>query len=200
MKITHSKKMILPVLVFIILLLSGPALAIDIFLDGEKLKLDTQSRVKHSLVFVPLRGIFEKMGAVVHFEKETRKITAVKGKKIIVLVLDNPIAKINGSPRRMFQPPFEKKGRTLVPLRFLSESLGCRVSWHPPTKTVAISTDPAKDPFQGLDLDQQRKDTEWGKEIKPDIKGIDKIKPIEKNGEINESKESADPTGDITIE
>ena len=140
------------ILALIILAMAMPALAVNLIIDGMKVKLDSEPLMRGSMVFVPLRGIFEKLGATVTYEKSTQTILAHRKETKVKLVTGDPFAFVDGSRVRMMAPPFQKMGRTYVPLRFISESLGCRVGWHPPTRTVAISSK-GKDPFAGVDMD-----------------------------------------------
>lgn len=166
---------------------------IKVVLNGSRLNLNSSPISKGGLVFVPLRGIFEKMGASVNFYKSEGKIVATRGKTGIELTLGNSYAKVNGFSQRMLEPPFVLNGATYVPLRFLSESLGAEVGWHPPTSTVFIMTKKGntKSETQNL-LKQQidaylksakdskpKEDEDKGfKKIEPGIKNVKKIEPI----------------------
>jgi hypothetical protein len=124
--------------------------AVDVRIDGKKVHMDTYPVSKNSTIFVPLRGIFERMNARVQYDKQKNLVTAVRGDKTIRLTPGQNHASINGFRTQMLHPPFIWKDRLYVPLRFLSEALGCRVAWHPPTRTVAISTSLEKDPLRAL--------------------------------------------------
>jgi len=122
------------------------------------------------------------MGATVIFKKDSGTITTYKSTTKIMLVLGSTTAFINGSRSRMLFAPFEKNGRTYVPLRFISEALGCRVSWHPPTATVAISTDPEKDPFDDLKPERSKDNgdkEDFIEDIDTKFDDIDDIKNID---------------------
>jgi hypothetical protein len=200
---------VLAVLVILFTALASQAMATKIFLNGKRIILDTEPVERNGMIFVPLRGIFEKMGAMVDFEKSTQMITAVKKNISVKLMIGNPNAIINGSRTRLFQAPFEMNSRTYVPLRFISESLGCRVGWHPPSKTVAISTNPEKDPLSELDKDDLKPETPEDNNSnkinaikKPEIKGIDKLKTGggQKGKKKDNKKDDDDPEKDINID
>lgn len=57
----------------------------------------------------------------------------------IIMQLDNNIAKVNGKTVTLDVPPTAKNGRTLVPIRFVAEALGCRVDYEAKTKTITIT-------------------------------------------------------------
>lgn len=88
---------------------------------------------------MPLRGVFESLGAEVSWNGETRSVIAVKNNTVVELQIGNPTATVNGDPVTIDVPPELREGRTFVPLRFISESLGAVVDWEPETYTVIIS-------------------------------------------------------------
>lgn len=91
-------------------------------------------------VFVPLRGVFEEMGAFVEWNPATQMVTASKQQKRVQLKIGDESAWVDGQSIMMDAPARLVQGRTMVPLRFLSESLGASVQWIAPTRTVEINT------------------------------------------------------------
>jgi hypothetical protein len=91
---------------------------------------------------VPLRKIFELLRATVEWDNSTRTAFAVKGEKSIKLQIDNPIAEVNesGVARKiqLDSKPILINDRTMVPLRFISESLGKQVAWDKIEQTAII--------------------------------------------------------------
>lgn len=189
---------------------------IKVVLNGNRLNLNAAPITKGGLVFVPLRGIFEKMGAGVNFDKSEGKIIAKRGKTGIELTLGNSYAKVNGFSQRMLEPPFVLNGTTYVPLRFLSESMGAEVGWHPPTSTVFIMTKKGKTKSETQDYLKQQIDAylksakntqpkeeedKGFKDIKPGIKNVKKIEPIQKSPspgkKVKDDDDDLDKDGDI---
>ena len=82
----------------------------------------TQPMTIGSRVFVPLRGVFERMGAFVEWQSATQSIIANQGDRQVRLAIGNPLATVNGSSVAMDSPARLVNGRTMVPLRFISES------------------------------------------------------------------------------
>lgn len=131
------------VLIFAVLLMcAAPSYGdgIKVIVDGRKVPTDVRPVFKQATVFVPLRGVLEELKAVITFDKKTGTITAKRKNSTVVLVVDSTKAKINGVTTFMPIPAFIKEGRTLVPLRFISQALGCRVKWEPQYMTVHISS------------------------------------------------------------
>ena len=110
-------------------------------------------------VLVPLRGIFEQLGANVDYNSTTRTIEAVRGTTDVILRLGESTAYVNGTPEPLAQPAATMNGTTLVPLRFVAEAFGAQVSWDAPSQTVNIvggmpvaSTPPPIAPPRSLDV------------------------------------------------
>lgn len=91
-------------------------------------------------VFVPLRGVFERMGAFVEWNAGTQTVTATRQNSTVKLQVGSNNAWVDGSSVAMDAPARLMSGRTMVPLRFLSEALGASVNWYAQTQTVAINT------------------------------------------------------------
>jgi len=116
---------------------------IAVTVNGEAIVFTGQQPVQQEgFVMVPLRGVFEKLGATVQYAAATKTVNAVKGNTSVMLRLGDPYAYLNGAPRPLAVVPQAVNGTTLVPLRFISEALGAKVSWKKDTRTVEITTGP----------------------------------------------------------
>jgi hypothetical protein len=114
---------------------------ITVTVNGAPVPFSGQSPVQRDgAVLVPLRGVFEKLGAVVTYQSSNKSIVAVKGQTTISLRLGESSAVIDGQARALSTPATAQGGTTLVPLRFVSEALGAQVDWNGATRTVAIVT------------------------------------------------------------
>ena len=90
---------------------------------------------------VPLRKIFELLGCEIEWNGSTKTVIATKGEKEIELQIGNSVAKLNKNEEiKLDSPPVIVDNRTLVPLRFISESLGMEVAWDN-ENSVAIIID-----------------------------------------------------------
>lgn len=99
---------------------------------------DVQPVNEKGTTLVPLRKLFEVLGANVKFEPTTGTIAGAKGDNIILLTLDSNIAYVNGKKVTLSVSAKSVNGRTLVPLRFISEALGSDVKFDPKTQEVNI--------------------------------------------------------------
>ncbi|WP_322923702.1 copper amine oxidase N-terminal domain-containing protein [Paenibacillus campi] len=113
---------------------------IQIMIDGTKLQTDQPAIMSGSRTMVPLRGVFEAMKTTVDWKQSTRTITASKNGSKVILPVGSKTATINGKTTTLDVPAKVINGRTMVPLRFVTEALGSKVDWNTSTQTVTITT------------------------------------------------------------
>ena len=89
-------------------------------------------------ILVPLRGVFEKMGATVSYDAKNERVYAKRGKTNVMLNLNRRTAYVNGEPQRLDTWPKISKGHVLVPIRFVAETLDASVVYSSPDSTVRI--------------------------------------------------------------
>lgn len=116
------------------------AQGISVQLDGRNLYFDQPPAMIDGRLLVPLRGIFEALSADVLYDGATRSIKATKGNTVVQLQLGSRTALIDGRTVYLDVPADTVGGRTMVPLRFVSESLGADVKWNGASKTVIIAS------------------------------------------------------------
>ena len=112
----------------------------NIQINGIQKVFDTYPVNINGRNLVPLRGIFEALGATIEWDNDTQTVTAVKGKTTIVLKLGDQYAYINGEKVLLEVKAQSINGRTMVPLRFVGEALGAEVLWDGATQTVDINS------------------------------------------------------------
>ena len=113
---------------------------IKITLNGSYLTMDQNPIIVDGRTLVPLRVIFEGLGAKVSWDDATKTATGTKDGKEIKITIDNTVAKVDGKDVTLDVPAQIVNARTLVPVRFISESLGASVAWNGDTKTVTITS------------------------------------------------------------
>lgn len=89
-------------------------------------------------VVVPVRAIFEALETEVNWDEENSIVRASKQGLSIELSIGNQRAYVNDEVNYMDQAALLFNGRTMVPVRFISESLGADVRWEPNTRTIFI--------------------------------------------------------------
>ena len=106
--------------------------------NGKATSIDAAPEIINGSTFVPIRFIAESFGAVVDWLPETQGITITLGDHTIGLQVGNATAVIDGSIVSLSAAPYIKNGRTMVPLRVISEAFGGDVRWDPATRTITI--------------------------------------------------------------
>lgn len=120
-------------------LLTATAGAVDLYVDTARVSTDTPPTVVDGRTLVPLRVIFESLGAAVEWDNDTRTATGTKDGASISIQIDSPTAYVNGAPHALDVPAQLINNRTMVPARFVSEAFGCQVSWDQDTQTAAVA-------------------------------------------------------------
>ena len=113
---------------------------ITVTLNGDKIEFDVQPQLIDDRTMVPLRKIFEAMGAVVDWDNDTQTVTATKDDKVVTAKINDRNLYINGVAKTLDVPPMIVDDRTLVPVRFVAEAFGANVDWNEATRTVVIGT------------------------------------------------------------
>lgn len=108
--------------------LTKPAI-ITVYLDGEKIDFDQIPVAEEGRTLVPLRAIFEAIGASVTWDGETNTVTAVKDATEVKLTLDSTTAYKNGEAITLDVPAKAINGRTLVPVRFIADCFDVNTEW-----------------------------------------------------------------------
>ena len=116
------------------------AKAIPVVLNGKELAFDTEPEIKNGSLFVPLRSIFEELGAEVEWSAARQEAYLTSGSEEICLKVGSAVAIHNTDVTLLTDPPYLKEGRTMIPLRYLGESLGYDVSWDKTARTARIDT------------------------------------------------------------
>lgn len=110
-----------------------------IFLDGSELTFDAPPIIENGRTLVPVRTIFEALGAAVDWDENTKTVTATKDNTEIKLVIGGQAYK-NNQLINLDVPAKIYNNRTLVPLRFISEAFGASVAWDDYNQIITIKT------------------------------------------------------------
>lgn len=111
-------------------------------LNGVQKKIDAAPEIVKGRTFVPIRLISETYGANVGWDNGTRTVTVKLGNTSVVLKIGSVAATVNGKAYTLDAAAYIKAGRTMVPIRFISEALGLSVQWEPQKRLVYISAKP----------------------------------------------------------
>jgi len=129
-------------LLICIILISGVSFSSDIkvYLDNNQLTLSGKAVMENGRVLVPMRSIFEAVGASVKWDASNNLITSTKGNTKIALQISNKNMGLNGTLVPLDVAPKIVSGRTLVPVRVISESFGYKVNWDSNKNHVYIAS------------------------------------------------------------
>ncbi len=140
-----SKKAIAILLCLVVSLLSISSIAlaeepIKVLLNGTELSFDQPPILENDRTLVPMRGIFEALGATVEWEESTQTITSTKDDITIIMQIGKHSFTKNGQEITLDVPPKVVNDRTLVPVRAIAESFEAAVGWDGATSTVTITS------------------------------------------------------------
>ena len=113
---------------------------ITVTVNDEVLSFDVMPQIIDDRTVMPMRAIFEALGADVSWDGETRTVTAVKDDTTIKMTIGSNVMYVNDMPIELDVAPLIIDERTLVPGRAVAESLGADVSWDGETRTVIIKS------------------------------------------------------------
>src|SRR5579862_3667999 len=116
---------------------AGAQQSVNVIVNGQTMNFTEPPIVRAGRVFVPLRGIFQQLGASVVYANG--QINATGRGRTVSLTIGSTQAVVNGHPATLDVAPFVVGSRTLVPLRFVAQSLGAAVNWNDSTSTVTIT-------------------------------------------------------------
>ena len=117
--------------------------SIGISINGKIISSDVSPVMENGRTLVPIRVISENLGAEVTYDANTKQVTVKKDNSNMSLTLNQKLITVNGRTETIDVPAKVVKGRTLVPIRVISENLNCKVVWDANKKMVIITTDGA---------------------------------------------------------
>ena len=94
--------------------------------------------VRGGTVLIPLRSMFEQMGATVSYDPGSKTVDVSKAGSDVKVTVGRPEVVINGESRPLDVPPIVYLGHVLVPIRVISEGMGAYVQWVPDKQTVVV--------------------------------------------------------------
>ncbi|HEV3090842.1 MAG TPA: copper amine oxidase N-terminal domain-containing protein [Candidatus Cybelea sp.] len=113
------------------------AQSVTVIVNGQTMSFSQPPIERAGRVFVPLRGIFEQLGASVVYSNG--QINATAHGRTVSLTIGSTQATVAGEPAMLDVAPFIVGATTFVPLRFISQALGAAVNWDDSTSTVTIA-------------------------------------------------------------
>jgi len=106
---------------------------------GNAVPLDVAPLVLNGTTYLPLRFVADTMKGKVGWDQAAKRATVLRAGKLLDMTLGSKEFVLNGERRTAEVAPIVRSGRTLVPVRLVSEQLGLKVGWDQKTKTITIS-------------------------------------------------------------
>ena len=113
--------------------------AIKVVINGNTMSFDVPPMNVNGRILVPLRAIFEEMGAMIDYDSITSTVIATKGDRVVRLTIGDTSPTVNNQVTPIDQPAIIVDGRTLAPLRFVAEAFSGKVVWDGATQTAYIT-------------------------------------------------------------
>lgn len=113
---------------------------IAVYVDGAKLSFDVQPTILYNRTMVPMRKIFETLGAAIQWNDKANEVTATKGTITVKMKIDQYNMTKNGQSIKLDVAPTIVNDRTLVPVRAVAETFGADVAWDEANSKVTITT------------------------------------------------------------
>ncbi len=107
--------------------------------NKEFVNFDVSPRVENGIPLTPIRHLLEKAGGEVNWKAFEKMIEAKADGREILIWIGNKDAKVDGQKVEMEVAPFIDRGRTIVPLSFIQETLKVNIEFDPETGHVLIS-------------------------------------------------------------
>ena len=111
-------------------------------INEQKATLDVPAKLINGRTMVPIRFISESFGCKVNWDAKAKEITIIRHDMSFKLWLGKNYAMVGERKQSLDSPPVIVEGRTLVPLRFISEPFGAKVNWDAKTKKITVVWDP----------------------------------------------------------
>ncbi|NLJ99940.1 MAG: hypothetical protein GX318_01725 [Clostridia bacterium] len=109
------------------------------YIGGRAQEIEVPPILSNGYTMLPLRFVGETLGASFDFESKTKTVTFKTASRTVKLRIGERTAQVDGKDVRLDKPAEITSGRTLVPLRFVGESLGAGVDWDNAKKMVTIT-------------------------------------------------------------
>jgi len=114
------------------------------YINDLSQEIDVPPTIIEGRTYLPIRWVTEPLGANLSWDQNEKKVRIELKETVIELWIGKNIARVNGidtpiDPQNTRVVPLIINGRTMLPVRFVAENLGCKVEWNSQTKTVTIT-------------------------------------------------------------
>ena len=113
--------------------------AVKVKLNGNTIVSDVDPQIINGRTMVPIRSIFNALGAEVTYDENTKTITGTKNNAVVKMYVGKNYMYVNDKSYKMDCEPVVVNGRALAPARYVAEGFGCTVSYDAVNKVVYIT-------------------------------------------------------------
>ena len=117
---------------------------VTFIVDGKVADCDVPPVIENGRTLVPVRALFESLDSKVGWDARTKKITIIYEDTEILLFADSVVAIVDNLYKELDVSAKIIDSRTMIPVRFVSETLKFDVQWDDKTRTVTVTTKPEK--------------------------------------------------------
>lgn len=108
--------------------------------NGTAAAIDAAPMTRDNTTYVPIKYVLDAFGGQAKWNSADQRITIMRGGVLLDLTVGKKEAIVNGKRKNADAAPIVTGGRTLVPLRLVSEQLGMTVKWAQETKTITLQS------------------------------------------------------------
>ena len=117
------------------------AASMRLIIDNHEVReLPLPPIIRNDSMLVPVRAVFEHMGAVVQWDSIDRQVSVFFGDDMLIMTIDDSTALLNGMPIHMPTPPIVINDSTMIPLRLPAEIFGFDVQWDRAARAAIINS------------------------------------------------------------
>ena len=138
-------KRIISVVFALVMLITASAMSVcaqnelSVEINGKKIEFDVLPQIVEGRTMVPFRKIGEELGAKVDWDDSTKTVSLELNGQTVKLTIGKSMITVDGADKELDVPAMIIDGRTLVPVRAITEAFGCDVAWDDATKTVSLT-------------------------------------------------------------
>ena len=144
----RSRSLFIVLSLLAVILVSSAAIALTVVVNGKPLPPDPPALQRGGRVLLPMRVVFESLGATVKWHAATQTAIGIRGNTTVRMSINRKTAYINDQPVVLDVPPQLINGFTYMPVRFPAEAFGAEVGWNGATQTVTIALETPSEPFK----------------------------------------------------
>ncbi|OPX90748.1 MAG: hypothetical protein A4E53_00861 [Pelotomaculum sp. PtaB.Bin104] len=111
-------------------------------LNGTEMTMDVAPYIKNDRTYLPIRFVAQAAGVAdsnIMWNEADQSVVLIKGDRVVKLTIGSTTMLINGVSFTMdVAPEIVDPGRTMLPVRWVAQALGCNVDWDEATQTVTV--------------------------------------------------------------